>query len=127
MVKSFVKFLKSFSWALSGISLAFRTQFNFRFHVFSTVVALFLAIVLKISALEWCIVLFCIASVITAELLNTSMEFNTDLISPGYHETAKNVKDLAAAAVLVVSMISAIIGGIIFIPKLFTMYSVIFT
>ncbi|TAH42957.1 MAG: diacylglycerol kinase family protein [Bacteroidetes bacterium] len=111
--------LKSISWALSGISFAFRTQFNFRFHIISAVIVLLLSILLKLSALEWCIVLFCIASVITAELLNTAHEVNTDLLSPDINDTAKHVKDLAAAAVLVVAIVSAIIGCIIFLPKIF--------
>ena len=115
--------VRSISWALSGISLAFRTQFNFRFHVLSALIVLGLSICFKISAFEWCIVLLCIASVITAELLNTSLEFNTDLLSPGYNENAKNVKDLAAAAVLIVALVSAIIGGIIFLPRILLLFS----
>ncbi len=117
--------IKSISWALSGISYAFRTQFNFRFHVISALIVLILSIVLKLSPLEWCVVLFCIASVITAELLNTAHEVNTDLISPGFNEAAKHVKDLAAAAVLVTAIISAIIGCIIFLPKIYAL--IIFT
>ena len=117
--------IKSISWALSGISYAFRTQFNFRFHVISAAVVLILSVALKLSALEWCIVLFCIASVITAELLNTAHEVNTDLLSPGISETAKHVKDLAAAAVLVTAIVSAIIGCIIFLPKIYAL--IIFT
>lgn len=115
--------VRSISWALSGISLAFRTQFNFRFHVLSALIVLGLSIFFKISAFEWCIVLLCTASVITAELLNTSLEFNTDLLSPGYNENAKNVKDLAAAAVLIVALVSAIIGGIIFLPRILLLFS----
>jgi diacylglycerol kinase len=110
--------IKSFSWAMSGISVAFRTQFNFRFHVIMTVLVIMLGILLKVTVVEWCILLLCIGSVLTAELLNTSLEFKTDLLSPGYHETAKHVKDLAAAAVLVAAIVSALIGLIIFIPKL---------
>lgn len=123
MIKSIKSFLRSISWALAGISVAFRTQFNFRFHVFSAIIALVLSFVLQLAPMEWCIILFCIASVLTAELLNTSLEFNTDLLSPGQHESAKHVKDLAAAAVLVVSIISAIIGGIIFLPRIITLLS----
>lgn len=81
------------------------------------VLVILLAILLKVSVVEWCILLLCIASVLTAELLNTSLELKTDLLSPGYHETAKHIKDTAAAAVLVVAIISAVIGLIIFIPK----------
>ena len=122
MSKFIKRIVRSISWALSGISYAFRTQFNFRFHVFSALIALILSILLKLSPLEWSIILFCIASVLTAELLNTSQELNTDLLAPGYNETAKNVKDLAAAAVLIVSIVSAIIGCIIFIPKIVALF-----
>jgi len=118
MSKHIKRIVRSISWALSGISFAFRTQFNFRFHIFSALLALILSALLKLNPLEWSVILFCIASVITAELLNTSLELNTDLLAPGYNETAKNAKDLAAAAVLIVSIVSAIIGCIIFIPKL---------
>lgn len=118
MSKTLKHLVRSISWALSGIALAFRTQFNFRFHVFSAIMVFILSVYFRISAVEWCILLLCVASVITAELLNTSLEFNTDLLSPGYSEVAKNVKDLAAAAVLIVSIVSAVIGGIIFIPKI---------
>ncbi len=123
MSKNVKRIIRSISWALSGISLAFRTQFNFRFHILSATIVLLLSFVLKLSALEWCIILFCIASVITAELLNTAQELNTDLLSPGYHEVAKNVKDLAAAAVLIVSIVSAVIGCIIFIPKIYLLFT----
>ncbi|MBP6334759.1 MAG: diacylglycerol kinase family protein [Bacteroidia bacterium] len=123
MVKFIKSLVKSISWALAGISVAFRTQFNFRFHVASTCVVLLFAVLLKLEPLEWCIILLCIASVLTAELLNTSLEFNTDLVSPGFNETAKHIKDLAAAAVLVVSVISAIIGCIIFLPKIISLIS----
>jgi len=77
------------------------------------------AFILKVSSLEICILLFCISSVIAAELINTSIEINVDLAMPERNERAGQAKDIAAAAVLFVSIISAIIGLVIFIPKIY--------
>jgi diacylglycerol kinase len=68
-------------------------------------------------------VLMCIGSVISAELINTSLEVNVDLSSPSFNENAGHAKDLAAAAVLVVCIISAIVGLIIFLPKIIHLIS----
>ncbi len=91
-----------------------------RFHFFAAIVVLITAFILKVTLLELCILLFCISSVIAAELINTSIEINVDLAMPEKNDRAGNAKDLAAAAVLVVSFVSAIIGFIIFLPKIFS-------
>ena len=98
--------------------MAFRTQFNMRFHFFAAFLVLLAGIFLKIAVVEWCIILLCSASVISAELINTSLELTVDLAMPEQNEKAGQAKDMAAAAVLIVSIVSAIIGCIIFIPKL---------
>ena len=113
------KFAKSFSYAFKGIASSFRSQFNMRVHFFAAVAVMITSVILKISLLEWCIILFCISSVIAAELINTSIEINVDLAMPERNDRAGQAKDLAAAAVLVVSCVSAIIGFIIFLPKIF--------
>lgn len=74
--------------------------------------------IFKISITEWiiCIVLF--GLVITAELINTAIETTVDIVMPEKNEKAKLAKDLAAGAVLVSAITSAIIGIIIFLPKI---------
>jgi len=113
------KFARSFSFAFKGIATTFRSQFNMRVHFFMALAVLVTAFILKVSSLEICILLFCISSVIAAELINTSIEINVDLAMPERNERAGQAKDIAAAAVLVVSFVSAIIGCIIFLPKIF--------
>ena len=112
------KFIKSLFFAFSGIAYAFRSQVNMRFHIYAASFVILSAIVLQISPLEWCIILFCIGSVMAAELINTSIEINVDLLSPERNKNAGYAKDSAAAAVLVICIISAIIGSIVFIPKI---------
>lgn len=59
-----------------------------------------------------------IGIVISLELVNTSIEQVVDIAMPEKNEKAKIAKDVAAGAVLAVAIISAIIGLIIFIPKI---------
>lgn len=117
------KYTRGLAYALSGIAYAFRSQVNMRFHIFSAVIVIVSSFLLRINIAEWCIILMCIGSVISAELINTSLEVSVDLISPNYNEKAGHAKDLAAAAVLVVCVVSAIIGFVIFLPKLMRLFS----
>jgi diacylglycerol kinase (ATP) len=117
------KFIKGFTFAISGIAYAFRSQVNMRFHIFSALVVVALSFALRINVAEWCIILMCIGSVISAELINTSLEVTIDITSPSYNEKAGNAKDLAAGAVLVVCTVSAIIGIMIFLPKLILLFA----
>ena len=112
------KYFRSFAFAITGIAYAFRSQVNMRFHIFTAIIVVISAIIFHISPVEWCIVLLCISSVLAAELINTSIEINVDLSSPERNEKAGHAKDLAAASVLVICILSAIIGSIVFIPKI---------
>ena len=72
----------------------------------------------RLSATEWLWIVSVSGLVIMAELFNTAIEVLVDLVSPEIHPKAKIVKDLASAAVLVAAIVAAIVGLIIFIPKL---------
>ena len=78
---------------------------------------------LSISATEWiaCIILFGV--VLMAELLNTAIETVVDIVCPHEDPRAKLAKDTAAGAVLMVSIAAAVVGGIIFAPKLLAVLS----
>ncbi len=110
---------KSFQYAFSGLRYALRTQKNSWIHLFFTIAAICAGVLLKITALEWTVIIFCIGLVWLAELLNTALETAVDLFCPEYHPLAKVVKDVAAGAVLVAALISVVIGLIIFGPPLF--------
>ena len=73
---------------------------------------------LRITAIEWCLLTLAMASVWITETLNTAIEFLTDLVSPEFHPIAGQVKDLAAAAVLISAMGAAIVGVIVFLPRI---------
>ena len=61
--------------------------------------------------------------VISLELVNSAIEATVDIAMPEINEKAKVAKDVAAGAVLVSAIASAIIGLIIFIPKVIVFYT----
>lgn len=107
---------------MGGLQYGIRTQLNFRIHLLAAVLAVLLGCVLKISPPEWLWILLCITLVCGAELLNTALEKLTDMVSPEWNEKAGRVKDLSAAAVLVIALFTLGVGAVIFVPKLFVCF-----
>lgn len=108
----------SFKYAAEGISQAYKKEQNLKIHTFIAILVIVFGFFLKISYIEWLICLLLIGLVLMAEFFNTSIEYTVDLASPKIHPLAKSSKDVAAAGVLVISLISAITGLVIFLPKL---------
>lgn len=107
------KFLKSLSFATKGIALATK-QSNFKIQLLVASLTVFLGVFFQITASEWCMVLLCIGLVLSMETINTALEYLVDFVSPEFHKTAGAIKDIAAGAVLISSIISVIIGAIVF-------------
>lgn len=112
------RLVNSFKYAFQGIRQAYKGEQNLKIHTFMAILVIVFAFFLKISYLEWITCLVLIAMVIMAELFNTALEYVVDLASPNVHPLAKAAKDTASAAVLFSAIISAIIGLIIFVPKI---------
>ena len=74
---------------------------------------------LGLGRTDWLLVIFCIGFVLTAEIFNSAIEVLTDIASPERNSKAGLVKDMAAGAVLIAAITAAIIGLIIFVPKLY--------
>lgn len=111
--------IKSFGFALKGIKTFVLTQPHARIHLFAVLIVTAAGIHFNLNESEWCLIIFACALVIVTELLNTSIEFLTDLVSPQFNEKAGKVKDLASGAVLITSIAALIIAAFIFGPKIF--------
>lgn len=109
----------SFKYAVNGIRHAIKTQHNLQIHIFAAIVVILLGVILKLNLLEWSLITLSIGLVFSAEMLNTAIEYLTDLISPEYNKQAGQVKDIAAGAVLVCAITAALVGLFIFLPKIF--------
>jgi len=112
------KRIKSFLFALKGIFYMIRTQHNFWIQLTIGVLAVILGFVLKISWFEWGLVILSCGLVLAAETFNSAIETLTDVVHPGQDPKVGLVKDLAAGAVLIVSIAAAVAGLMIFIPKI---------
>lgn len=115
--------LKSFYHAGQGIFSAFLSERNMKIHVGIMFLVIFSGFYFNISLQEWMICLLLFGVVISAEIMNTAVETVVDLAMPKIHPKAKLAKDLSAGAVLVLAFISAVIGIMIFLPKIITFLS----
>ncbi len=116
------KFIRSFQYAFKGLAHIWADHQNIRFHIVIGLVTLLLSYILKISYIEYLIVLITIFFVIISEMMNTSIEEMTDLITKEHRLQAKIAKDVAAASVLLSALFAIIVGAIIFIPKILNLF-----
>lgn len=119
---TFRKRARSFKFAFNGIKLLITKEHNAWIHCFAAVCVLIAGMVFGLSRMEWIAVTIVIGAVLAAEAVNSSIEALADLVSPEYNEAIKRTKDLAAGAVLLMAIAAAIVGFVIFIPKIATIF-----
>ena len=118
MIAKTKKLINSFKYAFTGIATSFKTERNMKIHVLIMILVIIAGIVFKVSLLDWIILVIMFGLVISAELFNTAIETTVDIAMPERNEKAKKAKDVAAGAVFVIAMASAVIGLLIFVPKI---------
>ena len=104
------KTLKSFKYAVRGLSNVIRYENNAKVHLLATITVLIAGFYLRVSFRDWCLLVIAIAIVWITETVNTAIEKLVDLVAPQYNEKAGVVKDIAAGAVLVASIAALLIG-----------------
>lgn len=116
------KLIKSFKYAIEGIYSGIKEEQNMKIHFIFMILVIIFGIMLKISKIEWIICIILFGFVISMELINTAIENIVDMITLEKNPKAKIIKDVAAGAVLVTAISSAIIGLIIFVPKIISLF-----
>lgn len=119
---SISKRLKIFTYASNGLKVLFQEEHNSRIHLFATVCVIVAGVLLKLSILEWVAVAFAVGLVFSGEIFNSAIEDLADVVCPERDERIKKVKDLAAAAVLVNALTAAVIGLLVFVPKIIHLF-----
>jgi diacylglycerol kinase len=109
----------SFAYAIRGIMVAIAGGRNMKIHTVAALMAILTGCWLGINRLEWAIITISIFMVLAAETINTAIEKTVDLVTREYHPLAKQAKNMAAGAVLLVAVNAVIIGLLIFGPYLF--------
>jgi diacylglycerol kinase (ATP) len=110
-----------FKYAFRGIGLLCREP-NMRVHGLIGVCVMVAGFLFKITATEWVAVVIACGGVFAAEALNTAIERLADVVSPEYSGAIRNVKDLAAGAVLCTAFAAALTGIIIFLPPFIALF-----
>jgi diacylglycerol kinase len=104
--------------AMNGLVELIKNERNARFHLVSTAVVIYVGWKVGFEASEWLWISLAVAGVWVAELLNTSLERITDLVSPEQNELAKKAKDYAAGAVLVMAIWAIIVFLLVAMPRI---------
>ena len=112
------KRIKSFSYAFAGLRVLFREEHNARIHAVAAVLAVAMGFLFRISPMEWIAVAIVIGMVFAAEIINSSIERTVDFVKAERDDRKRDIKDLGAAAVLVCAIAAAVVGIIIFLPKI---------
>lgn len=109
---------KSFGYAFQGISNTIRTERNIKIHCAVAILVTIFGVWLQISKTEWMICFILFGLILALELMNTAVEATVDLCTEDRRPLAKKAKDAAAGAVLIAAIFAAVIGLMIFIPRL---------
>ncbi len=110
--------LRSFGFALKGVYSFVRREPNAWIHITAAVLCTAAGLFFGIARWEWAILALCFGLVLAAEAINTALERLVDLVSPEWHPIAGEVKDIAAAAVLICALATIGAGAAIFLPHL---------
>lgn len=115
----FIKILKKFKYAFKGLMYAVKEEKTLVIDfIVASIVLIVAGIINKyMQPLDWALILIAIFLVIGIELMNTAIENVVDMVSFKYNFNARKIKDIAAAASLVFSLLSIAIGLLVFIPK----------
>lgn len=108
----------AFVCAARGIKEAVKTEANLKFDIIVAVIIIVCGFLFKISMIEWIMCIISIGVMLFAEIMNTAVETVVDLVTREKNKQAEKAKDISAGAVLILSINVAIIGFIIFIPKI---------
>jgi diacylglycerol kinase len=124
-MKQLSNFLNCFKHAFRGICSGFKER-NMIFHGLVATLVVSIGFLIQLTKTEWYIVLIFMALVLSAELFNTAIEELADIARYENNlkfNATKRIRDLSAGAVLVISMAATIVGGWIFLSKVFELIS----
>lgn len=107
-----------FADAWRGLATVFRTEWNFRVHLGVLVVVVVAGFAFGLERWEWCAVLAVAALVLVTEAFNTALEYFADTVHPEVDPGIRKTKDAGAGAVLVAAVAAAVVGAIVFLPKI---------
>ena len=114
---------QKFGHAFRGLRRALRTQHSFAVHLLVAAVVVLVAAALRVSAVDWGLLMLAIGLVLVAETFNTAVESLARAVDTSFHPRLRDALDIASAAVLLAASTAVVIGLIVFLPRLFELVS----
>ena len=112
--------LRKFGYAFRGLFTSIREETSLVVHIIISIIVLVVAAVLHtyMGFIDSAIIILVIGVIIGMELLNTAIENLVDMVAFKYNYNAKKIKDVSAAATLILSLTAIAVGLVVFIPKI---------
>lgn len=117
------RLIRSFRYAFEGIWAGIKLEANWTIGIIDAVIVIWAGFYLKISKIDWIIVILLIGLVLYAELCNSAIEAIVDSFTPEEHPKAKLAKDFSAGSVVILIIAAGVIGGIVFWPYISIYFS----
>ncbi len=111
--------IKSVGYALKGLFILLKTESSIKIQFVIAVLITIAGFYFDISNTEWALQFICVGMVMGIEGVNTAIEKLADFVQPGFDDKIGLIKDVSAGAVMAASLISVIVGCIIYVPKVF--------
>lgn len=111
---------RKFSYAFRGLFISLKEERSLVIHLIFASLSVIIGIILQLSPISWAVLILTIGLVVSSELMNTAIENVVDMVAFKYNFNAKKIKDIAAAATLVLAVIAVIVGLLLFIPRIIT-------
>ena len=115
---SWRKRLKSFVYAFNGMRILLLEEHNARIHLFAAIFVVAAGLFFRIEPSEWMAIFISMGGVFGMEAINSAIENLADFVTEEKQEKIRKAKDLAAAGVLFFAIAAALVGAMIFIPKI---------
>ena len=115
------RFIRSFKYSIQGLKYAYLNEQSMFIHAIGTILVVLLGVILKISTMEWFILVSLLCVIAVIELLNTAVEAICDLITLEKNYLVKIAKDSGSASAFLVSIVTFVVSLNIFIPKIITL------
>ena len=113
---------KSFRYAIHGVRVVFASEQSFRLQCLVAAAVMVLAVALQVNRLEFVLLVLLSGAVLTLELVNSVFERIVDGFKPRLNPMVADIKDIMAAAVLIASAVAAVVGAVIFLPRLSALF-----
>lgn len=110
--------IRSLKFAFKGLWILVTTEDSIKAQLVFAVIATILGFYFNISGMEWAVQFLAIGIVLVAEGANSAIEEVADFIHPEFHEKIGLIKDIAAGIPTFAALVSLIIAGIIYMPKI---------